>query len=226
MALELTDFASVVACADAVRAWGSPLDALVCNAGVMALRKLEQVAGIERQFATNHLGHFLLVYRLLDALQAAPQGRVVVLSSAVLHWSHPAGIEWDNLSGERDYDPNRAYGQSKLANALFALELSRRFRGSAATANALHPGYVDTQLFRHYPWSLRGFRNLLSNSKISVEQGAATSCYVATAPALANVSGYFFQACNPIIPRPLATDGSAASRLWSVSEELLREYLA
>ncbi len=197
LALELTDYDSVVACAGAVRALGVPLDSLVCNAGIMALPKLEQVAGIEKQFATNHLGHFLLVHRLLDALRAAPQGRVVVVSSAVLDWSDPRGIEWDNLSGERDYDPNRAYGQSKLANALFALELARRLEGSAATANALHPGYVDTKLFRHYPWSLRGFRNLLSNSgKITVEQGAATSCYVAT-----------------------------AAQLWTVSEALMRSYL-
>ncbi len=226
VAMELTDYPSVLACADAVRALGVPLDALICNAGVMALPKLEQVAGIERQFATNHLGHFLLVHRLLAAVRAAPQGRVVVVSSAVLDWSDPAGIEWDNLSGARDYDPNRAYGQSKLANALFALELARRFEGTAATANALHPGYVDTKLFRHYPWSLRGFRNLLSSSgKITVEQGAATSCYVATAPALAGVSGQFFRDCNPVVPDARARDGVAAARLWEVSEGLLATYL-
>ncbi len=226
LALELTDYPSVVAAAETVKALGVPLDALVCNAGVMALRRLEQVAGIERQFATNHLGHFLLVHRLLAALRAAPQGRVVVVSSGVLSWSDPAGIEWDNLSGERDYDPNRAYGQSKLANALFALELSRRFAGSAATANALHPGYVDTKLFRHYPWSLRGFHNLLPGSgKITVPQGAATSCYVATAPTLAGVSGRFFQECNPVVPDARARDAAAAARLWDVSEGLLAAYL-
>jgi NAD(P)-dependent dehydrogenase (short-subunit alcohol dehydrogenase family) len=226
LVLELTDFASVVACAEAVQAFGVPLDALICNAGVMALRKLEQVRGIERQFATNHLGHFLLVHRLLAAVQAAPQGRVVVVSSGVLGWSDPAGIEWDNLSGLRGYDPDRAYGQSKLANALFALELARRFAGSAATANALHPGYVDTKLFRHYPWSLRGFRNLLSGSgKITVAQGAATSCYVATAPALAGVSGQFFQDCNPVVPDARARDAAAGARLWGVSERLVAAYL-
>lgn len=184
LALELTDYPSVVACAAAVQALGVPLDALVCNAGVMALPKLEQVAGIERQFATNHLGHFLLVHRLLAALRAAPQGRVVVVSSGVLGWSDPAGIEWDNLSGMRGYDPSRAYGQSKLANALFALELSRRFAGCAAT-----------------------------------------SCYVATAPALAGVSGQFFRDCNPVIPDPRAADRDAAARLRAVSEGLLGEYL-
>ncbi len=226
LALELTDYESVVACARAVLAMGVPLDALVCNAGVMALPQREPVAGIEKQFATNHLGHFLLVHRLVGAVRAAAQGRVVVVSSAVLSWASPGGIEWDNLSGERDYSQDRAYGQSKLANALFALELARRFEGSAATANALHPGFVDTKLFRHYPWSLRGFRNLLSNPwKVTVEQGAATTCYVATAPALASVSGQFFRDCNPVVPDPRATDRAAAARLWTVSERLLGAYL-
>ena len=226
LALELTDYRSVIGCAAAVRALGVPLDALICNAGVMALPKLEQVEGIERQFATNHLGHFLLVHRLRDLVEAAPQGRVVVVSSSAMDWAHPAGIEWDNLSGERDYDANRQYGQSKLANALFSLELARRFEGSNATSNALHPGYVDTELFRHYPLSLRGFNNVLESGKISVAQGAATSCYVATAPALARVSGHFFRECNPVLPDARARDAQAAARLWDVSEQLLKRYLA
>jgi WW domain-containing oxidoreductase len=222
--LELTDYPSVVTCAAAVRAIGVPLDVLICNAGVMGLRTLEQVAGIERHFATNHLGHFLLTAHLIDLVKAAPQGRVVVVSSSVMSGSDPKGLEWDNLSGSRNYDPNRAYGQSKLANALFALELSRRLESTAATANSLHPGYVDTDLFRHYPRSLIGYRGMFS-SKSTVEQGAATSCYVATAPALATVSGYFFRACNPVVPDARATDLEAASRLWAVSEQLLQPYL-
>lgn len=226
LALELTDYRSVIVCAAAVRALGVPIDVLICNAGVMALPKLEQVDGVERQFATNHLGHFLLVHRLRDLIAAAPQGRVVVVSSAVLGWAHPQGIEWDNLSGERDYDPNRNYGQSKLANALFSLELARRFAGTSATSNALHPGYVDTKLFRHYPLSLRGFNNVLDSGKVTVAQGAATSCYVATAPALARVSGHFFRDCNPVVPDPRARDAAAAARLWDVSEQLLKRYLA
>jgi WW domain-containing oxidoreductase len=126
----------------------------------------------------------------------------------------------------RGYDPNRAYGQAKLANVLFALELARRFAGSAATANALHSGYVDTRLFRHYPWSLRGFRNLLSGSgKITVAQGAATSCYVAPAPALAGISGHFFQDCDPVVPDAPARDVAAAARLWKVSGRLVAAYL-
>jgi len=223
--LELTNYASVARCAEAVHSSGVPLDGLICNAGVMGLQSLEQVEGIEKQFATNHLGHFLLTAHLIDLLKAAPQGRVVVVSSNALKWADPKGIEFDNLSGSRNYDATRAYGQSKLANALFALALSRRLVGTAATANALHPGYVDTQLFRHYPRSLSGFRGLIPAGKLTVGQGAATSCYVATAPALASVSGYFFMYCNPVIPDPRATDLDAANRLWAISEQLLKAYL-
>jgi NAD(P)-dependent dehydrogenase (short-subunit alcohol dehydrogenase family) len=224
--LELSDYESVVRCAASVQALVPSLDVVICNAGVMALQRLERVAGVEKQFATNHLGHFLLVRRLLGMLQAAPQGRVVVVSSDALGWAHPGGIEWDNLSGERDYDPDRAYGQSKLANALFALELSRRLAGSAVTANALHPGYVATKLFRHYPWSLRGYRNVLPDPwKVTVDRGAATQCYVATAPALATVTGHFFKECNPIVADPRARDEAAAARLWEESERLVAPYL-
>lgn len=226
LAMDLTDSPSVVACARAVQALGAPLDGLVCNAGVMGLQRLELANGIERHFATNHLGHFLLVAHLLDALRAAPQGRVVVVASGVMVWSRPTGIEWDNLDGRRGYDEKIAYGQSKLANALFSFELARRLAGTAVTSNSLHPGYVDTQLFRHYPLSLNGFRGLLSaRKKVPVERGAATSCYLATAPALASVSGHYFRDCNPVVPDARATDAAAAAKLWSVSEQLLAEYL-
>jgi hypothetical protein len=102
--------------------------------GVMALPELQQVYGLERQFVINHLGHFLLTNLLLDRVVAAPAGRVVVVSSSALKWADETAIEWDNLSGERDYSPNRFYGQSKLANALFSLELSRRLAGTNATS--------------------------------------------------------------------------------------------
>jgi NAD(P)-dependent dehydrogenase (short-subunit alcohol dehydrogenase family) len=225
LVLELTDWPSVVACANAVRTMATSLDILVCNAGVMGLRTLEQVNGIERHFATNHLGHFLLTASLMDRLKVATQGRVVVVSSAAMAWADPQGIEWDNLSGDRHYDPRLAYGQSKLANALFSFGLAKRLADTPATSNALHPGYVDTNLFRHYPLSLKGYNGILTGNKIPVEEGAATSCYVATAPALATVSGHFFRECNPVIPDPRATDADAADRLWQVSEQLLKPYL-
>ena len=127
LACELADPASVRACIAAVKAHNLRLDAIICNAGIMALPKLEQVAGIERQFFTNHIGHFILVSGLLDNL--ATDGRVVMLSSALHASAPPEGIAFDNLSGERGYKPWTAYGQSKFANLLFAKELARRFAG-------------------------------------------------------------------------------------------------
>lgn len=226
VALELTDYPGVVECAAQIRRMGVALDGIICNAGVMGLRKLDKVEGVEKHFATNHLGHFLLVRHLLDLLQAAPNGRVAVVSSYVMSWSEPTGIEWDNLSGDHLYHHARAYGQSKLANALFSFELARRFRGTNATSNSLEPGYVDTALFRHFPVSLTGFRGLFSkDDKMTVQQGAATSCYLASAPILAGVSGYHFANCNPVLPIRRARDPVAAERLWAVSERQLARYL-
>lgn len=227
LALELTDFNSVARCADEVRLMGVHLDMLVCNAGIMALPTLEQVYGIEKHFVVNHLGHFILVNRLLDRVLAAPQGRVVVVSSRGYIWAPPEGIEFDNLSGERgEYDPNRAYGQSKLANGLFSLELARRLRGTAATSNAVHPGIVKTHLGRHFNRWKQVLGELIGWTFMkSIAAGAATQCYVATNPRLDGVSGCYFANCNPEVPGELMRDAALAARLWTVSEELTRRYL-
>jgi NAD(P)-dependent dehydrogenase (short-subunit alcohol dehydrogenase family) len=226
LALELTDFPSVVAASDAVRALGVPLDGVVCNAGVMALPQHEQVYGLEKQFVTNHLGHFLLVNRLVDLVRAAPQGRVVVVSSSALKWADPAGIEWDNLSGARDYDPSRAYGQSKLANNLFSLELARRLADSKATSNCLNPGAVLTELQRHAPgWAVTLGRWIGPAFMKMPAEGANTSCYLAAHPLVATVSGRYFQDCNPIAIGGNSEDPAMAAKLWDVSTDLVRDYL-
>ena len=202
--LELESLDSVRACADAVRALGTPIDVLMLNAGIMSLPKLEQVNGIEKQFAVNHLGHFLLAHRLLDQVKAAPQGRVVTMSSSAYKWAPPAGIEFDNLSGARDYDGNKAYGIAKTANGLFSLELARRLAGTTTTSNSVNPGAVNTNLMRHLPsWQRQIFTPIAKFLVKPVEVGAATQVYVATAPALAAVSGYYFEDCNPRGPRRL-----------------------
>lgn len=225
--VELTDLDSVAAAADAIRKQTETLDMLICNAGIMELPELEQVNGIEKQFFVNHVGHFVLVNRLLPTVVAAPQGRVVVVASGAAIRSAPeAGIEFDNLSGERGYDPARAYGQSKLANVLFTLELAGRLRETNATANALRPGVIPTNLGRHMPrWKTWALENLGKPFTKTVEQGAATTCYVATAPSLARVSGYFFNHCNPHRPGGHTEDRDMARRLWTVSEELAAGYV-
>ena len=225
--LELESFDSIRACSDAVRALGVPLDAVICNAGIMALPKLEQVNGIEKQFFVNHLGHFLLVNRVLPQVLAAQQGRIVVVSSSAYKWAPPVGIEFDNLSGEREYTPEKGYGISKTANGLFSLELARRFAGTNATSNSLSPGAADTNLWRHAPAWQQRIGDVIGGLLLkSVEAGAATQCYLAAAPTLAKVSGHYFEDCNPLVPGGQMTNAELATRLWDRSVELCGSALA
>jgi NAD(P)-dependent dehydrogenase (short-subunit alcohol dehydrogenase family) len=222
--LELSDFDSVVECAAEIRALDTPIDALICNAGIL-LTDLQQVRGLEMQFVVNHLGHFVLTNRLLDRVIAAPQGRVVVVGS-VAHRQAPAGgIQFDNLSG-KGWE-RQAYGHSKLANGLFSLELAKRLAGTKATSNSLHPGVVATNIMRNLNVAPPGGQARGAGFGFeSPAQGAATSCYLATAPSLAGVSGLYFADCNPAEQSDDQKNSAMAARLWRVSEELTRAYLA
>jgi NAD(P)-dependent dehydrogenase (short-subunit alcohol dehydrogenase family) len=226
VALELTDFPSLVAGTDEVRALGMPLDMLILNAGIMALPQLEQVYGIEKQFVTNHLGHFIVGNRLMPQVRAASQGRVVAVSSFGYKWAPKGGIEFDNLSGERDYQPNKMYGQSKLANHLYVRELTRQFAGTPTTANSVHPGIINTNLGRHFPkWQLAVAKLIGWTFMKPVEAGAATQTYVATSPALTPVSGCYFSDCNPEVPDGEMDNPALAAKLWEASVDLTRPFL-
>ncbi len=227
LVFDLADWDSIVGAAGEVRDLDRPLDILICNAGIMELPALQQVHGIERQFAVNHLGHFILVNQLLNEVIAAPQGRIVIVSSGqATRNAPPEGIQFDNLSGEQGYDPALAYGQSKLANILFTLELARRLDGTRATANALRPGVIPTNLGRHMPaWKPFLLKTVGRVFTKTIAQGAATTCYLATAPQLDGVSGYFFEDCNPIRAGGHSEDHEMAARLWQLSEELTRDWL-
>jgi NAD(P)-dependent dehydrogenase (short-subunit alcohol dehydrogenase family) len=229
VALELEKWDTIVAASNEVLALGMPIDMLVLNAGIMALPTLEKVYGIEKHFVVNHLGHFILANRLLDQVKAAPQGRIVAVSSRGYQWAPAAGIEFDNLGGDRDYKPNKMYGQSKLANVLMTLQLAQQLRGTTTTANAVHPGIINTNLGRHMSVWTRAITPLIGWTFMrSVEQGAATTCYVATAPALATVSGCYFEDCNPVVPvaGKHMDDLVLAQKLWDKSTELTARYLA
>jgi WW domain-containing oxidoreductase len=219
LACELSDPASVRKCVASVVAAGIRLDAMICNAGIMGLPKLERVHGCELQFFTNHIGHFILVTGLLG--QLTDSGRVVMLSSTAHARAKEGGIEFDNLDGGKGYDPWRFYGQSKFANLLFAKELARRLAGTQRTANAVHPGVIRTNLIRHNPilnMAAAVFSPLLLKT---VAQGAATQVYVATNPGLANVSGEYFADCNVATPRADAMSAATAKQLWEVSEQIV-----
>lgn len=226
VACELSDFDSVVGCAEEVRSLATPIDILMCNAGIMALPELEQAYGLELQFVTNHLGHYLLIRHLLDQVIDAPAGRIVLLSSAAHNFAPLGGIQFSNLSGEKGYSGWKFYGQSKLANLLTANELARRLEATNATANSLHPGIIQTNLGRHFGGGMAGAMKLFSPLfERSVEQGAATQCYVATSPQLDGVSGKYFADSNRAMTSRYGRNSALAERLWEVSEELLDDYL-
>jgi len=226
VACELGDLDSVSACGETVRALGIPVDMLILNAGIMALPELEQINGIEKQFFVNHIGHFALTSYVLPQVIAARQGRVVVVGSSGHEFAPEGGIDFTNLSGERNYAPWTAYGVSKLANGLFTLELAKRLADTNATANCIHPGIINTNLGRHFPWWQQLVARLFGWTFMkSIEEGAATETYVATAPALAGYSGYYFADCNPLLPDPRMLNATQAAELWKVSEQIAAGHL-
>ena len=231
--LDLADPASV---AEFVAIWSGPLDLLVNNAGVMALPDLELTPqGHEVQFATNHLGHFALAVGLHNALAAGEGGARVVSLSSRGHLRSPVVFEDIDFSS-RPYDPWQAYGQSKTANVLFAVEATRRWAGDGITANAVHPGAIaETNLSRHLSAEyLEKLRATGTYRYKTTEQGAATSTLVATSPQIEGIGGRYFEDCNEaavLDPAAVETAGSGvapyaidpdnAKRLWEVSLELL-----
>jgi NAD(P)-dependent dehydrogenase (short-subunit alcohol dehydrogenase family) len=226
-ALDLSDLSSVQQFAERFRAGHDGLDLLVNNAGVMAPPRQATTDGFELQFGTNHLGHFALTGRLLDLMAGRADARVVTVSST----AHRIGrINFVDLQSEAHYRRWRAYGQSKLANLLFALELERRLTAAGWTVSSLaaHPGLAATNLFSAGP---RVVRSVLSVGTRffaqSADMGALPTLYAATCPELAGGTyvgpggrgerkGYPAVA----VPSPAATDQYTASRLWEVSEEL------
>ena len=140
--LDLGDFDIVAQCADVIRALQQPIDMLICNAGYRGGGNERQlINGVEKHFVINHLGHFILVNRLMDRLYRSSQGRIVTVSSRAAYRDAPdEGILFDDLGMAGTYGDAMAYGQSKLANALFSLQLGELLRGTRITSNALHPG--------------------------------------------------------------------------------------
>lgn len=220
LACELSEPASVRACVDAVTRDGAPLAGIIANAGIMALPTLTVRHGLELQFLTNHIGHFMLITGLLDRL--ADDGRVVVVSSTAHRRAPAEGIDFDNLAGQRSYAPWAAYGRSKLANLLFTRELARRLAGSRRTANAIHPGVIATQLTRNMGKAVGVLWGAMSPLLLkSIPQGAATQCYVACHPTVATVSGEYFKDCNVTRSSARGADLALAARLWAESERIV-----
>lgn len=228
--MDLGDFDSVVACAEHIRGMRIPIDMLICNAGYLGGGNQRQLLnGVEKHFAINFLGHFILVNRVLDRLYIAEQGRIVLTASRTAYTDAPErGILFDDLSFTNDYSDLMAYGHSKLANVLFSLELANQLRGTRITSNSMHPGVVSTQIGRHSNALMRfGLKLVSSIGGKTVEEGAATGCYIATSEQLGAVSGKYFEDCNAVIVSGdhHLYNGSMAEKLMQASQELVSDYL-
>ena len=229
--LELGSLESVRDFADRFAASHDQLHLLIANAGIMAVPFGRTDDGYELHLGTNHLGHFVLVGRLLPVLVASAPSRVVVLSSGGHAMSD---VDWDDPNYEqREYSKMAAYGQSKTANILHAVELDRRYGPQGVHAYAVHPGMVATELGRHFtPDDMQELRARAKSSPsgggslppiVGVDVGAATSVWAATAPELDEQGGTYLADCAVAKASAYAVDPDAAGRLWSLSEELVGE---
>ena len=240
--LDLASLASVRACADALLAEGRPFDVILANAGVMICPEGKTVDGFETQFATNHLGHFVLVNRIASLLRRG--GRVVSLASSGHQF---ADVDLDDPNFEHTpYDPITAYGRSKTANALFAVEFDRRHKGEGIRAVAIHPGGIQTELGRHM--TPESYAALAKRSRLpmgkdvpqfqfkTIPQGAATSLWAALVADSDAVGGRYCEDCRvaEVLPddAPISVDAGVrayalnpkrAQALWRKSEELVGE---
>ncbi|WP_156755215.1 oxidoreductase [Actinokineospora pegani] len=230
--LDLADLDSVAGFADRFLGSGRDLHIVINSAGVMATPFSTVGPGWESQFAINHLGHFALVNRLWPAIVRG-RGRVVAVSSA---GHRNSGVRWDDVDFATGYDRWAAYGQSKTANALFAVHLDALGRAAGVRAFSLHPGGILTPLQRHLShqdqvdagW-INEAGDVIVDWMKTPEQGAATQVWAATSPDLADLGGVYLEDCEVAEPRdeegattgvhPWATDPEAAARLWALSAE-------
>jgi len=216
---DLSSQAAVRRLADEVLRRLPRLDVLVNNVGGYWDTRHVTADGLERTFALNHLAPFLLTHLLVDRLTESAPARVVTVSSDAQRLGR---IDFADLQGERSWSGQTAYNQSKLASVLFTYELARRLRASAVTANALHPGVVSTAFGAEDPGVVqRLLVPFLRPFMKSPARGAATSIHLASAPALAQVTGRYFAGSTPQRSSERSYDEAAAARLWRVSAELV-----
>ncbi|XP_073011618.1 short-chain dehydrogenase TIC 32, chloroplastic-like [Typha latifolia] len=228
MELDLTSMASVRKFASDFKSRDLPLNILINNAGVMATPFLLSHDGIELQFATNYVGHFLLTDLLLENMkntsrESKVEGRIVNVSSEGHKFAYKEGVRFDKINEQSGYNSIGAYGQSKLSNILHANELSRRFKeeGLQITANSLHPGSIITNLLRYHSFIdflSRTFGKLILKN---AQQGAATTCYVALHPQVKGVAGKYFSDSNIAETSANAKDADLAKKLWDFSIKLV-----
>jgi NAD(P)-dependent dehydrogenase (short-subunit alcohol dehydrogenase family) len=226
VASDLGDFGSITSAVATVRGLGHRLDAIITNAGIMCPKALTTRYGVELQFLVNYIGHFLLVNRLLDMVPSRTGRIVIVSSSASVAQAPKDGIMFDNLDGHLFYKPFTFYGQSKLATALFAKELSRRLSDRGIAVNSLHPGAVGgTSLQRSLDFPFNLIMPVASLFMKSIPQGAATQVFLAASPLTNGVTGEYWTDCKVARGSKYLADPQMARRLWTVSEKIVASHV-
>ena len=198
---DLASFKSVRYMAEEVKSKVDHLDVLINNAGIFNPVKEITEDGYEKTLQVNHLSHFLLTYLLFPLVRG---GRIINVSSM----AHASSIDFDNLNGEKYYDPYDAYSRSKLCNILFAFYLARLVKNTGTTVNALHPGVINTKLLIS-GWGAIG---------ADVERGAETSVYLASSPDVANITGEYFVNKRVAKAASIAYDIEVQEKCWKISE--------
>lgn len=217
--LDLASMASIREFSRKFHQMESKLHILINNAGVMACPKGLTEDGFEMQMGVNHLGHFLLNDLMFDLLKASAPSRIVIVSSSGHKLSD---INKNDFMNEKSYNKVAVYAQSKLANILYARELSKRISGSGVTVNSCHPGIVPTELGRHIDTWLRPiYRKVLKPYYKTINEGAQTQIRLAVDPELETVTGKYFRDCEEAQPSEPARDDSTAAWLWSKSVQLV-----
>jgi len=193
------------------------LDVLVNDAGIINFRRQLSPDGIEMNFALNHLAYFLLTNLLLDTLKASAPARVVNVSSNSHRGQH---LDFENLELIHGYWAGTAYGRSKLANLYFTYELARRLEGMGVTVNAMHPGFVRTNMAANNGPLVRLFLPLVHRNSLTPEEGARTIVYLASSPQVEGVTGKYFVREREVPSDPISHDEEAARKLWEISERM------
>jgi len=208
---------SVRALADEIRRRENKIDVLINNAGGMFAERALTVDGIEKTFATNHLGPFLLTNLIIDLVRAASGGRIINVAAE----AYPGKLDFDNLQGERQYGFLSAYFRSKLENIIFTVELARRLNGSGVTVNCMSPGPTRTGFGSNMTGLAGLFPRLTKIWFPGPEVGARTLIHLASSPEVRGVSGRFFLRKRARRTKPVTLDPEVAARLWRISAELV-----
>ncbi|XP_028290498.1 retinol dehydrogenase 12, like [Gouania willdenowi] len=216
--LDLSDSKSIREFSELIHKDETKLNILINNAGVMVCPYGKTADGFELQIGVNHLGHFLLTYLLIDLIKQSSPARIITVSSMAHSWG---SINLEDINSEKSYDKRKAYAQSKLANVLFSHSLAKRLEGTGVTTYALHPGVVQTDLWRHLNGAQQLIMKIVSPFTKSSVQGAQTTIYCAVEPSLANETGGYYSDCAAASCSAAGKDDTLAQKLWELSCQML-----